>query len=73
VHVERFFNHHIREVMLEELLVLCNQFIHISELEIMLCCICAFVAWTIEMMFQFKFKLNSYSALFNLHRGKKNC
>jgi hypothetical protein len=32
----------------------------ISELEIMLCFICAFVACTIKMMVQFKFKFNLY-------------
>jgi hypothetical protein len=31
VHVKRFFNHHIREVMLEELLVLCSQFINVFD------------------------------------------
>jgi hypothetical protein len=47
----------------------------LSLLEIMLCfqCICAVVAWTIEMMVQFKFKFNLYCALFFLRRGKKNC
>ncbi len=45
----------------------------LSELEMMLCCICAFVAWTIETMVQFKFEFNLYSALFFLRRGKKIC